>query len=67
MKNSTLKVVITPVTETTDPLTALLRTGARDLIKQAVEAELASLLSEYKDHRLPDGRQFVVRNGQLPE
>ncbi|MCG5520325.1 IS256 family transposase, partial [Ectothiorhodospira sp. 9905] len=45
----------------------LLRHGARDLIAQAVEAELATFLAQYAEQRLEDGRQAVVRNGYLPE
>jgi len=30
-----------------DPLTELLRTGAKRLIQQAIEAELADLLAQY--------------------
>ena len=48
------------------PLT-LLRVGAKSLIAQAVEAELATLLLKHEDHKLPDGRQVVVRSGYLPE
>lgn len=40
-----------------DELTDLLRTGARELIADAVEAELAELLSEHAERRLPDGRR----------
>ncbi|QBR82941.1 IS256 family transposase [Legionella israelensis] len=50
-----------------DPLTALLRKGARELISQAVEAELELLLENHKDVVLSDGRKAVVRNGYLPE
>jgi len=50
-----------------DPLTELLRVGARDLIAQAVESELQGLLDQHSQPRLPDGRQAVVRNGYLPE
>jgi len=67
MKDCNLKEVSTPVEKISDPLTELLRQGARDLIKQAVETELESLLSDYKDLKLIDGRQAVVRNGYLPE
>lgn len=62
-----INAVPTPEEHSSDPLTDLLRSGAKDLIKQPVEAELASMLSEYKDHTLPDGRQAVVRNGYLPK
>ena len=50
-----------------DPLTALLRSGAQHLINQAVEAELQELLCQYSDRRTEDGHAVVVRNGHLPE
>ncbi|MDQ7019937.1 MAG: IS256 family transposase, partial [Robiginitomaculum sp.] len=50
-----------------DPLSDLLRLGARQLIGQAVEAELQELLSQYSDRRTEDGYAVVVRNGHLPE
>ncbi|MGL6029321.1 MAG: IS256 family transposase, partial [Legionella sp.] len=59
MKNCNLKGVATPVEKTADPLTELLRNGARDLIRQAVEAELGSMLSDYEDLKLIDGRQAI--------
>ena len=49
-----------------DPLTALLRSGAQQLITQAVEAELQELLSQYSDQHTDDGNAVVVRNGHLP-
>ena len=59
MSESTLRVLSQPEIGEADPLQALLRAGARELIAQAVEAELASFLES--------GRQAVVRNGYLPE
>ena len=50
-----------------DPLTELLRTGARRLIQQAIEAELGELLAQYAEERDDRGRRAVVRNGYLPE
>ena len=50
-----------------DPLTDLLRSGAQQLIHQAVEAELEELLGQYSDRRTGDGHAGVVRNGHLPE
>ena len=50
-----------------DPLTELLRVGARQLIHQAVEAELQELLAEHSERRTVDGKAGVVRNGYLPE
>ena len=50
-----------------DPLTELLRSGARRLIEAAVSAEFEDYLSAFVLEKLPDGRQQVVRNGHLPE
>ena len=66
MTKSTLKAVESPEQEAGDPLSELLRSGARRLIAQAVEAELVELLSQHQDTKLPDGRQALVRNGYLP-
>ena len=50
-----------------DLLTELLRTGAQQLICQAVEAELQELLEQHSERRTGDGKAGVVRNGYLPE
>ena len=50
-----------------DPLTELLRTGARQLIFRAVDAELKEQLSGYSEQKTEDGRAAVVRNGYHPE
>ncbi len=50
-----------------DPLTAILRSGARRLLAQAVEAEAEAFLSEMKNLRLPDGRERLVRHGHGPQ
>ena len=50
-----------------DPLTEVLRTGARALLSQAVEAEVAALLDCHADKVTDEGRQRVVRHGHLPE
>src|SRR5215203_2428990 len=50
-----------------DPLTAVLRSGARRLLAQAVEAEAEAFLTEMRGLRLPDGRERVVRHGYGPE
>ena len=49
-----------------DALSDLIRSGAQQIIAQAVEAELNELLNTYKDLRDSSGRQAVVRNGYLP-
>jgi transposase-like protein len=50
-----------------DPLTEVLRSGARALLAQSVEAELSALLSGHADKLTDDGRQRLVRHGHLPE
>jgi putative transposase len=52
--------------EIDDPLTEILRSGAKRLIEQAVEAEFAAFLGSHADLKLPDGRQRVVRHGYDP-
>jgi hypothetical protein len=49
--------------EIDDPLTEILRTGARKLIVQAVEIEFGTFLALNAGLVLPDGRQRVVRHG----
>ncbi len=57
----------TPVGPTADPLTAVLRRGARQLLAQAIEAEVADFLHDRRAVLDEAGRRQVVRNGHLPE
>jgi putative transposase len=50
-----------------DGLTEVLRSGARKLLAQAVETEVAEFLGRYGDFVTEEGRQRVVRHGHLPE
>ena len=50
-----------------DPLTAILRSGARRLLAQAIEAEVQAFLADHADLKLPDGRDRLVRHGYGPE
>ena len=50
-----------------DPLTAILRSGARRLLAQAIEAEADAFLATMKGMQLADGRDRVVRHGRGPE
>ena len=52
--------------EIDDPLTEILRAGARRLIAQAIEAEFETFLASNAELVLPDGRQRVVRHGHDP-
>jgi len=51
----------------TDSLTEILRSGARALLTQAVEAEVAEFLAKHSDLKTETGQQRVVRHGHLPE
>ena len=50
-----------------DQLTEVLRSGARALLAQAVEAEVAGFLAKHAECKTEDGRARVVRHGHLPE
>ena len=50
-----------------DPLTQVLRDGARTLLAQAVEAEVAEFLAKHAGLKTQDGRARIVRHGHLPE
>ena len=49
-----------------DALGELLKEGARQLLAQAIEAEVAELLIQYADQTV-NGKRAMVRNGYLPE
>jgi putative transposase len=49
-----------------DPLTEILRSGAKRLIEQAVEAEFAAFFAQHAELKLPDGRRRGVRHGHDP-
>jgi putative transposase len=50
-----------------DALTEVLRQGARELLQQAVEAEVGEVIGRYEALKDEHGWQRVVRNGYLPE
>jgi hypothetical protein len=50
-----------------DPLTEVLRDGARALLAQAIEVEVAGFLAAHADTHTADGRQRLVRHGHLPK
>ncbi len=50
-----------------DGLTEVLRNGAKKLLAQAVEAEVAEFLGRHSNLVTDDGRQRLVRHGHLPE
>ena len=66
MKEATSNVVSLPV-KPTDALTEILRHGAKSLLAQAIEAEVADYIDQHRGAIDGDGRRLVVRNGRAPE
>jgi len=56
-----------PETFIDDPITGILRSGARKLLAQALEVEITSFLTQYADLSDDQGRKRITRNGYLPE
>jgi putative transposase len=66
MSQSTTEIRIVPLPNGQDVLTDLLRDGARRMLAQAVEAEVAAWIDAH-DHLVDAaGHRQVVRNGHLP-
>ena len=66
MKDDTVITLHQPGSFSEDPLTAVLRTGARQLLAQAVEAEVEAHIVAHADLTDGHGRRRVVRHGYLP-
>jgi putative transposase len=67
MDQSTTDIRIVPLATGRDVLTDLLRDGARRLLAQAIEAEVAAWIDAHAHLKDDRGRRQVVRNGHLPE
>ena len=66
--NETISIVrLRQPDELDDPLTNILRSGARALLAQAIEMEAAAFLAAMGDLKLADGRDRLVRHGHGPE
>jgi len=67
MSESTTDLRIVPLPKGQDVLTDLLRDGARRLLAEAIEAEVATWIDALAHLKDASGRREVVRNGHLPE
>lgn len=67
MQESTTGSIQFPVPQASDVLTGILRNGAKQLLAQAVEAEVADYIERHAASRDAQGHRMVVRNGHLPE
>src|SRR3954447_14016022 len=66
MNQSTTEIRIVPLAPSQDVLTDLLRDGARRLLAQAIEPEVAGWIDDHSPLVDDRGRRQVVRNGHLP-
>src|SRR3984893_14675298 len=67
MEFSTNETRIVPLFTSGDALTAVIRQGAQQLLRQAIEAKVAEWIERHQEHRDAQGRHQVVRNGFLPQ
>ena len=67
MREDTVVQLRQPGSFADDPLTEVLRLGARRLLGQAVEAEVAGFVEAYAHLTGSAGRRRIVRHGYLPE
>jgi putative transposase len=67
MSESTTDIRIVPLPHGQDVLTDILRDGARRLLAEAIQAEVADWIDAHAHLKDQAGRQQVVRNGHLPE
>jgi transposase-like protein len=67
MKKDTVTQLKKPEVSAEDPLTEILKKGARQLLAQALEAEVEEFLIKFKNLRDDNGRKQIVRNGYMPE
>ncbi len=67
MKKDTVIALKKPEVLVEDPLTEVLRRGAKQLLVQALEAEIASFLKLHEHVRDESGKWQVSRNGYMPD
>ena len=67
MSSSNVTELKKPETFVEDPITDILRNGARQLLAEALETEIESFLAMYAELRNNQGCRRITRNGYLPE
>ena len=67
MKEDTVVALRQPGSFSDAPLTGILRTGARQLLDQAIEAEVTAHIAAHPDLTDTEGRRRIVRHGYLRE
>lgn len=67
MKKNTVLELKKPDIVAEDPLMEVLKKGAREMLKKALEAEVEDFLARFDKVRDDSGKRLVTRNGYLPE
>lgn len=67
MNNDTTTSVQIPEASANDVLAGILRDGARQMLGEAIEAEVADYIAAHADQRDAAGHRLVVRNGHAPQ
>src|ERR1700730_2141511 len=67
MEFSTNETRIVPLPTSGDVLTEVIGQGAKQVLSQAIEAEVSEWIERHQQHEDAQGRQQVVRNGFLPQ
>jgi putative transposase len=67
MSRDTTVVALRQPEAVDDPLSEIAREGARRMLAQVLVAEADAFVALWKDLRLPDGRDRVVRHGHGPQ
>jgi len=67
MREDTIVSLRQPGSFSEDPLTDILRSGARRLLSQAIEAEVEAHIAAHAELTDGEGRRRIVRHGYLPE
>jgi len=67
VNNDTTTSIQIPEASANDVLAGILRDGARRMLGEAVEAEVADYIAAHADQRDDAGHRLVVRNGHAPQ
>jgi putative transposase len=67
MEENTVVSLEKPSPYVEDPLTEVLRQGAREMLAKAVGNEVTAFIEGHGEVRDERGRQMIVRNGHLPQ
>jgi transposase-like protein len=67
VNNDTTTSIQIPEASTNDVLAGILRDGARQMLGEAIEAEVADYIAAHADQRDDAGHRLVVRNGHAPQ